>query len=196
METPAIKTDFIPKTSINHGKSRSFNNLFFILAIVFFFLSIFIWGGLTGYEYLIKEEKRSLEITLSKKVEENVDKEFIKDLEIFDNKLKAIKDLLDDHTSIAVLLDLIKQDTLTNSVRYSDFSYSANDGMLVVTLSGEAKSFASLSFQKKVLLENPKITDPVFDSFNINEEGFISFNLTYLVEPKVASFSEKIKINE
>lgn len=192
METPAVRTDFIPKQSQRPSfKKSSFSNPFFVIAIGIFFLVLFVWGGLTAYKYLLEQEKTQREATLTEQFEQNVDADLVNELETFDDKLQAVEDLLDNHTDIALLLDLIEQDTLTNSVRYSDFNYSVEDGNLVVTLSGEARSFASLGFQKKVLLENENVIDPVFSSFGINEEeGLVTFRLTYSIDPRVTSFGQ------
>src|SRR3989344_1514654 len=195
METPSIRTDFIPRqTSIKTPYGRgSRNNYFFLVSVIFFIVVLLVWGGLMVYEYILKKDNTSLEESLKKHASENVDTELANELEAFDNKLKTAETLLNNHMNTSLLFNLLEQDTLTTSVRYVDFSYSIEDGSVVVSLSGEAKSFASLGYQKKVLEDNPKIINPQFTSFTIDQEkGFILFNLSYSVDKSVTSFGENI----
>ena len=195
METPAVQANFIPKQGAGGSsiKKGSYNNLFFFIAVGIFILALFAWGGLLVYEYFLEEERQALETELSQKVAANVDRGLVDELKELDDKLVAAETLLDNHVNPALLFGLIEQDTLTTSVRYSSFSYSVEEGELVVSLSGEAKSFASLGYQKTVLEQDERIISPEIGSFNINEEaGLIEFDLTYRVDKGVVSFGQNL----
>lgn len=195
METPAVQANFIPKQGAGGSSTKkgSYNNLFFFISIGIFILAIFAWGGLLVYEYFLEEERRALETELSQKVAANVDRGLVDELKEFDDKLVAAEILLNNHINPALLFGLIEQDTLTTSVRYSSFSYAVEEGELMVSLSGEAKSFASLGYQKTVLEQDERIISPEIGSFSINEEaGLIEFDLTYRVDRGVVSFGQNL----
>lgn len=198
METPAIKANFVPKQQTGtapspQGSSRkrsSSRGLIVVVAAFVFVVALSAWGGLLAYEYILNQEKALLEDEIGKAVAAGVNLDEFERLKTLDQKMIAVERLLNEHVNVQPLFFLLEQVTLTNSIRFSDFSYTLSEERGVrAVLSGVARSFASVSYQQKVLLEHPHIISAEFSGLSLNEEtGDIPFSLDLTFSSELISY--------
>ncbi len=191
MESPIVKTDFVPKKeTTSSNRKASSQGIFFALTVVIFIAVISLWGGLMIYNYFLEKEKVAVEENL--KIESakvlNTQGDLIKNLRKLDTQLKTIDKLLNRHTVFEPLLQFLGENTLKDTVRYNSFDFEIDEGLLSVTVTGEVESFTSLAFQEDVLEENPLIHDFDISEYNLMENGNISFGLNLKISSEVVSY--------
>lgn len=191
MDTPVIKSNFIPKKTVT--RRRGYKNIFFTISLVILVLAVTAWGGLLVYQNFLSGQKTNLENELEKKTADLVDLEFIEKFKILDGKIKAINTLLDTHTNAAVIFSFLESNTLSNSIRYTSFDYEfLEDGGASVNLAGEARSFASLAYQAQVIEENSFAVNSLFDNFSVDELGNVKFHLQFNIELEAIKFGNNL----
>lgn len=191
METPVVKTNFIPKkVPVPSRQQRRFQNVFLWISILLIFGSISAWGGFMFYKDYLEKEKMALQSDLERVATENINLKLVDDLGTLDKRLNAADKLLNSHTISSPIFDFLGDETLTSEIRYSSFRYRAEEGGLhTVSLAGKAASFNSLGYQKQVLDESKLIVNPEFSNFAINDEtGDVVFNLVFYLNPSLVSY--------
>lgn len=178
-----IKTSFIPKKeTAAHGARRTrrlnFGNVFVVLSVIVFLLSIAGYGGLFLYRALVSQQIGDLSESIET-AREIVRPSLIESLRNFDSRITSAEDLLEQHIVLSPLFNLLESVTLQN-VRFTDMEFQRSENsMATVELSGEASGYATLAYQSQVLSEHPFVEDPVFSNFGLSNTGGVLFDVAF-----------------
>src|SRR3989344_1896590 len=125
MDSPAIRTSFIPKTSLSaRGPRKEGLGFFTFLALAILFISLLGWLTAFTYKSLLERDVHDLEASLTR-AKESFDPGLLSVFENLDRRLNAAEDLLEEHTTLTPLFVLLDELTL-KSIRYNYFSYVNN----------------------------------------------------------------------
>lgn len=181
-------TEFIPHKKKTLTNRRKYYNAPFIFSIIILFATIGLWGGLLFYIKTLQTEKTQAEIQLDN-VNKSIASSEIEDLQKLDLRLTTVSELLDKHVNIAPFLSLIEDNTLTNTIHFSNLSLTVSNEIYKVSMDGTADNFESLGYQAKIFNQNPSFQNVVFSNFTINEEdGSVSFSVEFSLNPELISY--------
>lgn len=166
-------------------------NLLTAIALVVF--SIMVGSALWIYfykSYLIRTiGDMDLAVAEAKK---SFEPEFIEEAARLNARIKGAQKLLDTHTALSPLFDLLEKKTLED-MRFQDFSFSSVDGLgSRISMTGQGKSFNTVALQSDVFGEEPSFKDPVFSNFTLNENGDVVFDFTTSLEPSLLMYRESV----
>lgn len=192
-----MQTSFIPKKPVvdNHS-SGSGISLFLLISIILFIVSVAVAGGVFVWKNsLVKQiaqNKTDLEAVRSS-YEEGTINALIR----LDDRIKQANILLSKHLAVSPVFLLMEKNIL-QKVRLKTLKFSyAPDNKIKVDLSGLARSYEVLSKQSDAFGSanlRDYISRPVISDFSLTPDGNISFNFNALVDPKLVSYTEMLKI--
>jgi uncharacterized protein (DUF2164 family) len=184
-----FQSSFIPKEPITEQAfKKKKTGLVGILAVSLFLASIAGAVGMYFYEGIIKNEITSLEAQLAE-AEKNVDKETIKEMSQFGQKLSVVKSIIYKHQVISNFLDTLAASTVS-TVQFTDFSYgNLKSDSLTINLRGKASSYAAIAVQENVLLQNKYFKSITFSNLGLSEKGLVSFDLALSVDPQISVYA-------
>jgi hypothetical protein len=106
----------------------------------------------------------------------------IKELSRLDKRLSASQALLKTHTAVSLMFADLETRSGGN-VRFKDFAYdTAGPGVMMVTMSGSAKSFNAIAVQSDAFGKSTIFKDPIFSNVNIDAAGNTIFNFTAKID--------------
>lgn len=191
-----IQTSFIPKKTpsalpTSQGIGGRSINLFFVLAILVFFVVIGLAVSVFFYKSYLIKSIAELDASLLQ-AKKSFDPEFIAEASLLNARIEGAKELLNSHRALSPLFDILEKKTL-ESVRFQDFHFNA-EGKREVTvgMTGQAKSFNSVALQSDVFGTERSFKDPIFSNFSLNERGDVIFNFQTTVDPKLLLYRETI----
>ncbi len=191
-----IQSSFIPKKPITSGKVHSQHG---IQAGIFFFLSLFlllavvtISGGLFFY-------KGFLEQSISRKNKElqtaraSFAPAQLNELKRLNLRIDTAQDLLNKHNAPTLLFDLLEGVTL-KTVQFKDLKYSVlPDGRSSISMTGIARSFASVALQSDMFNKEKSIEEPIFSNLDVSQEGDALFEVSAFVGTDSISYRKYIE---
>jgi len=192
-----IQSSFIPKKTVAEvapQRRRRSAGILSILAIGVFVLSLLAAGGVFFYERYVADSITAKEETLNR-AREAFELDLIRELSRTDKKINAAGDLLDKHTALSRLFELIERDTL-KTVRFEDLSYEEDENGVHVQMTGEAVSFSSIALQSDQFGKNRSIKDPIFSDLNLDAEGNVTFTFTATIVPDILRYSAGAVLGE
>ena len=92
---------------------------------------------------------------------------------------------------VSAFFDFLAKLTLP-SLRFSSLEYQSGISGIVVSMSGEAKSYAALALQSKILSAEPLVKKALFSDFGLNDIGNVLFKFKATIDPKVVSYKSVI----
>ncbi len=180
-----VKTSFIPKASLEVERKQSPKGnpvaLANVVAGIVLILAILGSAGMFLFKQLtiqtIAKKQESLERSRAA-----FEPATIKELSRLDSRIKTGTILFSAHIALSKLLDEL-EGLVLNSVRFTDFSYSAGgSGKIVMTANGEAESFNAVALQSGGFSKSDIITDPIFSNVNIGNTGAIAFDFEAVID--------------
>jgi len=188
---PRFQTSFIPKKPIVaqvRSSSPSPVNVFTLIATVLFIGAVALSGGVFFYKTLLAKQIESDKETLAR-ARDAFDPNLIAKIVRLDTRIETARKLLASHISVNPLFEFISSITL-QSVRFKDFGFSyAGPDKVQVTMTGEARSYASVALQSDVLNEQDTFQEVTISDMSLGSSGTISFNVTALVDAKLLSYA-------
>lgn len=195
---PKFQTSFIPKAPIANGGTSSgfevkpprsiigtFSTLFFVLALI-------ASGALFGYERYVDSQITQSQNTLNqaRAAFESADNQKVI---LVSNQLKSIKTLLDRHTVISPLFQLLEKQTLP-TVRLSSFTFNRNpEGVVSVVIEGEAQNYASLAQQTGIFSKEPFFKKMEFSDLTLSDSGTVKTKLKMDLDSELLLYTKKIQ---
>ncbi|MBI4118173.1 MAG: hypothetical protein HY455_01360 [Parcubacteria group bacterium] len=179
-----VKTAFIPKKTLpTIGTRRSEPvGLFMVGGLVIFFSSLLIAGGLYFYRALLTTqiEDMSEDVVIAK---EEIQPKLIESITRFDKRVTIAETLIGKHLVATPLFFLLEDATLP-TVRYDRFSANVDDdGSILLTLTGEARTYKDLAVQADIFGRDENITEPIFSGLRLNNTGNVAFQFTGRLKP-------------
>lgn len=198
---PKFQSSFIPKgplatsgtaTKISRESDKSF---LATLAVFVFVFSILISAGGFGYEWWLRRDIAQMGDAL-KAAQNILESDSIKEITSLDQRIKSTGKILQSHTIASPLFAFLEESTL-QQVRFTDFKYESTlDGMLNLTMRGEARGYAILAKQAEILSTSKYIKDISFSDLSLNDKGDVSFALKAKLDPSISSFVEAYGVKE
>lgn len=200
MDDTSPKISFIPKASL--VREQSFlerprpRSAFGILASLVFVAAAGSYIGLYFYN-------NSLEQQIAAKLGEiqNVQKVFSASPQVgkatsFSFRAEIVQGLLSAHVAITPILKFLSENTL-RSVMYNEFSFVKDENGVLVTVTGEAPSYAALVYQREVLRQKTKeLSNVVVSDINLTPFGTVSFNLALTFTPEYLSYAKLLNATQ
>jgi hypothetical protein len=191
----SFQTSFIPKKSIVTTTSStvvrtSSGGLFTILSAIILVIVGLTAGGLFLYKNFLIKQKAELSSSLLK-VKDHFDKDTISELQLFDKRIAASKEILSAHTVFSPVFSLLADLTIP-AVQYTRFSESVGDKGFFVTISGVALDYKSVALQANAFngSKGRYFKDVVFSNLNRDTSGSVSFDLSFSVDPALLSYEK------
>lgn len=200
-----FQTSFIPKKPIMAEPVRHTPrpvqksiSIFYVLAFVMVVIAGGAYAGLYFYKssltVAVDEAKKSLKLA-----EASFEPEAISDLQLFDKRVSASKQVLASHVVLSPFFELLGSLTLP-SVQFKSFNSAiGSDGKnFVVRMSGVAKDYKSIAIQAQTFNSNEGkyFKDVVFSNLTLSDEkenkGYVSFEISFYVDPVLMSYEKQI----
>ncbi len=205
MDNTQFQTSFIPKKPIMDEPLRHVAkpmqrsiSIFTILAVSAVVLSGGAYTGLYFYKAHLTANVASAKKSLAL-AKESFEPETIADLQLFDKRITASKQVLASHIVVSPFFDLLNSLTLP-SIQFSKFTASGgiNGESFDVTMSGNAKDYKSIAVQAGVF-NSPAgkyFKDVVFSNLTLSDDkqskGYVTFNVSFTVDPVLLSYEKQI----
>ena len=189
---PNFQSSFIPKEpAAQEVFKKKKTGIVGSLIVTLFVISIFSAAGLYAYKIFLNRDVQSLKAELVRS-EEGIDKETIKELSDFNEKLKASELLIFKHAVLSNFLNTLASSTVS-SVRFTglDYKFVGSDA-LSVDLTGEATGYAAVALQENVFSADPNFRSVMFSDLKLADGGLVAFNLSISVDPQMSVYAPNI----
>lgn len=139
--------------------------------------------------------------------------EVISDLNEIDTRLSSATEILEAHTAVTPVFDVIESITLV-SVQLTDVTIRSRSramtqdeiqaqnrsetpietdgGDVVVSMIGLARDYAGVALQSQAMSENEELINPELSNFELNEQGSITFSVEFSLPESYMSYEETI----
>lgn len=188
-----VQTSFIPKRTLDTQariERADTVSIFTVLSTIIFFLAIVAGGGIFFWQQSLKTQVQEVEAALIKE-RESFSEDTIRDLTDLSNRLKSSEELLDNRLYSSKIFELLNQNTI-QTVRFSKFSVDpsmVDKTKLKMTVSGQAKDYASVALQSDVF---SKLTNTVleyeFSNLTLDQAGNVLFDMSATLDKKAVAF--------
>ena len=182
------RTSFIPKRSFIKPvyKSRNFG-LLMNFSIVLFAVSMLVFGGVYFYKKSLNERVAFLSDSL-KRARDSFDLSVLSEMGKTSEKIELAKKLLEKHIAPSPIFGFLEQATLEN-VRFSNFNYIwQEDSDPEISMTGVAKSYASLALQVDEFQKNSNVEDISVSGLSLGKGGVVNFNAVIVLKPDLIKY--------
>lgn len=180
---PLATTGTVTKTSRVSGRS-----VLGTLAVIIFTLVVLASLGVFGYEWYLKSSIKKMGEDLVG-ARTSLEPEVIEKISSLDERIVSTKRLLDSHIILTPLFEFLENSTV-RTVRFTNFDYNSVDGVLSLSMSGEARGYSALALQSEILNASPYLKDVVFADLSLNSQGMVNFSFKAKLDPSIISFNK------
>lgn len=188
-----VQTSFIPKRTLDTQariERADTVSIFTVLSTIIFFLAIVAGGGIFFWQQSLKTQVQEVEATLIKE-RESFSEDTIQDLTDLSNRLKSSEELLDNRLYSSKIFELLNQNTI-KTVRFSKFSVDpsmVDKTKLKMTVSGQAKDYASVALQSDVFSKlSNTVLEYEFSNLTLDQAGNVLFDMSATLDKKAVAF--------
>lgn len=194
-----IQSSFIPKRPVSAGSggmttSRMEGGILSLVGTIIFVVALIAAIGVFGYEKFLEGRIAKMQTDLEMARQE-LQPDLIAELSRANSRFISAEEILHKHKIVTELFNLLENQTLPN-VRFTSFGYKDDELGLSFDIKGEARSYATLAYQAKVISENPYIIQADFSNLDLNEDGNVMFSLEANIDPKLVSYEDYLKRND
>jgi hypothetical protein len=194
----SFQTSFIPKKPISSvgTVSKGPTSLFTVLAIIILVIVAIAAGGLFVYKGYLGRQKESLSVSLLK-VRDSFEKETIDELELFNKRTDAAKEILDSHIVLSPVFELIGNLTIP-SIQYTKFEHQTSEKGFYVKMSGISRDYRSIALQADVFnsAKGRYFKNVVFSNLIKDKNNYVTFNIEFSVDPNLLSYEKNLLLEE
>lgn len=187
------QTSFIPKRTLDtqtHIERADTVNIFTVLSTLVFFVILLATGGIFFWKQTLQTQVKEVETQLVKE-KESFNEQGIVDLTKLDQRLSAGAQLLDSRLYTSKIFQLLNDNTI-KTVRFGKFSIDqllTDKNKLKVTVSGQAKDYASVALQADIFSKlNEAILEYEFSNLTLDQAGNVLFDMSAIVNKQAISF--------
>jgi len=191
-----FQTSFIPKKPILGGSVNYASptvSFFLIFSLLIFFSILITTGGLYFYKGILIKKITGMERTLAL-ANNRFEPSKIIELQTFDKRLRSSSEILSKHITITPIFNALEQLTM-KSVRFTNFSYNLGDdnkATINVKMSGIAIGYRSIALQSDLFAKNKNLIDPIFSNLTLDDNGNVSFDLEFSVDPSFVNYKQAL----
>ncbi len=193
-----FQTSFIPKKPMvreTYTPPRSIG-LLTIIALFILFTILLASGGLYFYKGVLAKNLENMKNNLVL-AQNRFEPSKIKELQVLDKRLNAANQILSKHIAISPIFQGLQAVTM-KSVRYTKFSYDfgqEKDAKISVKMSGVTLGYSFLALQSDLFAKNKNFIDPVFSNLALSENGNVSFDLDFYIDPSFVDYKLMLLTN-
>jgi len=165
-------------------------NFFSIIATFLLIVSIAAAVGLFVYKIYLTKQEESLSVSLST-TRDSFEMSTIDELELFDKRTEAAKDILSKHIVLSPMFALLGELTIP-SVQYTNFDQKTDDSGFLVSIQGIATDYRSIALQAD-MFNTPKgkaFTNVLFSNLVKDKNNNVTFDLKFNVSPDLLSYEK------
>jgi hypothetical protein len=193
-----FQTSFIPKKPITPVKSirRGPLGIFPVLATTILVVAVISSIGLFFYRSYLEKQKDNLSLSLAN-IKDSFKEEVIMDLELFDERVNASRDILSSHLVLSPLFSLLGELTIP-SIQYTKFEHETNEKGFTVKISGISKDYKSIALQADVFNgdKGRYFKNVIFSNLVKTKTNDVTFDLGFTVDPSLLSYESNILIKQ
>jgi hypothetical protein len=187
----SFQTSFIPKKPVTTNVLRKQpKSLFSILSVFILVVIGLASAGLFLYKNYLVNQKEVLSTSLEK-VSASFEKDTIDELELYDKRSSAAKQVLNGHIVLSPMLSLLGSLTIP-SIQYTKFQHETTEKGFFVKISGLARDYRSIALQADVFnsTKGRSFKNVVFSNLTTNKAGLVGFDLEFIVDPSLLSYEK------
>lgn len=147
-------------------------------------------GGLFVYKNYLVNKKAILSSSLLK-VRNSFDKDTIAELELYDKRSSASKQVLASHIVLSPMFKLLGELTIP-LIQYTDFSHQLSDKGFFVKMKGVSRDYKSIALQADVFntARGRSFKNVVFSNLTKDKNNNVSFDIEFTVDPALLSYEK------
>lgn len=166
--------------------------LFFLLALLVFFMSLLAAGAAFGYEQLLTKRIADKDQDL-RQAEGAFNPGTIQELVRMDQRLNQADSLLSKHVAPSALFYFLSTITLER-VQLTSLDFSLQpDGTADISLGGSADSFSTVALQSDQFGASKVLRDVIFSGITVGDTGRVNFSVNASVDPGLVSYSKYLE---
>jgi hypothetical protein len=153
-------------------------------------------GGLFLYKNYLLNQKQVLSSSLEK-VRASFEKETIDELDLYDKRVKASKQVLAGHIVMSPMFELLGSLTIP-SIQYTKFDHQRTDTGFVVKMSGLARNYRSIALQADVFnsAKGRSFRNVIFSNLTKDKSGNVGFDVEFMVDPSLLSYERTTTLQQ
>jgi hypothetical protein len=199
---PQMPTSFIPKRPVSSEPvpEQHTNRAVSILSLIAFVIVVataLSYVGVHLYEKQLIAQKQKTDQLINES-RKGIGTEFLTEMKTLSNRMKGVQAVIDRHIVVTPIFTALEQTTL-RSIQYKSFGYefmndpTTSEQTVKVTLTGTAKSYATIALQSDSFTQNTLIKNPVFSSLTVDDKtNNVNFKLVFTVNPSALSYESFI----
>lgn len=187
----SFQTSFIPKKPVATDISRKQpKSLFSVLSVLLLIIIVVASAGLFVYKSYLTKQKEVLSSSLEK-VRDSFERDTISELELFDKRASAAKQVLSSHIVLSPMFELLGTLTIP-SIQYTKFEHQTNEKGFFVKISGLARDYRSIALQADVFnsTKGRSFKNVVFSNLTRDKSNNVGFDLEFIVDPSLLSYEK------
>lgn len=188
----SFQTSFIPKKPISTVDSlrKKPTSFFSVITIIFLVAMSIAAGSLFLYKSYLIKQKEVLSSSLLK-VRDSFEQDTIKELELFDKRSTAAKEILDGHIVLSPMFEVLGNLTIP-SIQYTKFEHYTDQKGFYVKMSGIAHDYRSVALQADVFNSSKGryFKNVVFSNLMKNKNNYVVFDIEFNVDPSLLSYEK------
>ena len=187
----SFQTSFIPKKPVATDISRKQpKSLFSVLSVLLLIIIAVASAGLFVYKSYLAKQKEVLSSSLEK-VRDSFERDTISELELFDKRASAAKQVLSSHIVLSPMFELLGTLTIP-SIQYTKFEHQTNEKGFFVKISGLARDYRSIALQADVFnsTKGRSFKNVVFSNLTRDKSNNVGFDLEFIVDPSLLSYEK------
>lgn len=191
-----FKTTFIPKKKLATERKKNIipskgNSIVSLLAGLLFVTALVSVIGVYLYKLQVSKTVASSVDSINR-AEKAFEPAVIVELKKLDIRLRAATELLDRHVALSDFFASLGESTLPD-IAFDNFTFAFNDDYSEVSMSGQSRGFIPIAQQSDLFEKNQYIVNHIFSDFQIIEGGFVSYSLTFALDPDLLSYGRTLQ---
>ncbi|OHA58194.1 MAG: hypothetical protein A2571_02950 [Candidatus Vogelbacteria bacterium RIFOXYD1_FULL_44_32] len=187
------QSSFIPRENVGlRPRRESTMGIMMMIALIIVGLSLFLFAGAYSYRYVLDLQVNKpcagdgtacgLKATVEN-TRRNLGIDSINRYNRLDKKMKVAESLINSHTNMVPLFDLLERLTL-HTVRFTKLDLDGDK----VFLEGVAVGYTDLAAQLKVLEASNSLRGAVFSNLGLDQSGNVTFSLELVPVPSLLAY--------
>ncbi len=153
-------------------------------------------GGLFFYKSYLTGQKKVLSDSLQR-ARATFEQDTINELELFDKRVSASKQVLNNHIVLSPMFALLGNLTIP-SIQYTKFDHETTDKGFFVNISGIATDYRSIALQADAFngAKGRSFKNVVFSNLTKDKNNHIVFDLNFTVDPSLLSYEKDTALEQ
>lgn len=193
----SFETSFMPQQPLLRvegvSRRREPVNIAMILALVIFFVTLAVCGGMYFYKLQVDKRVHARAVELEE-AEKLLDIDEIELYKKIDMRIDTAKNLLENHTVFTVILNLLEESSAQN-IGLTSLGYSGDKKSFSLMVGGQAASYGAVYFQANAWRAMAPLVQSVsIESLNLDDtSGVVSFNARFIINPDMTKYTRLLE---